>query len=186
MTGLQALWLPVLVAAVLVFFASFVLHMLTGWHKSDYPKLPQEAAVMDALRPFNIPPGDYMMPCPSSPKEMATPEFKAKFEAGPRLMMTVFKPGPHGMGKQLALWFAYLLVIGTFAGYVAGRALPLGASYLDVFRFVGTTAFLGYGAALWQNTIWYQRATLTTVKSTIDSLIYALLTAGAFGWLWPR
>lgn len=186
MTGLHALWLPVVVGAVLVFFASSVLHMLTGWHKSDYPKLPQEDAVMAALRPLDIPAGDYLMPCPSSREEMMTPEFKAKFERGPRLMMTVFEPGPHKMGKQLATWFLYLLVIGLFSGYIAGRALPPGASYLDVFRFVGATAFLGYGAALWQNTIWYQRATLTTVKSSIDSLLYALLTAGAFGWLWPR
>jgi hypothetical protein len=55
-----------------------------------------------------------------------------------------------------------------------------------VFRFAGTTAFIGYSVALWQMSIWYRRAWSTTIKATVDGLIYALLTAGVFGWLWPR
>jgi hypothetical protein len=51
---------------------------------------------------------------------------------------------------------------------------------------VGATAFIGHAAALWQMSIWYHRAWTTTIKSTVDGLIYALLTAGVFGWLWPR
>jgi hypothetical protein len=54
-----------------------------------------------------------------------------------------------------------------------------------VFRFAGATAFVGYGLALWQHSIWYKLAWSTTLKSNVDSLIYALLTGGAFGWLWP-
>ena len=38
MTGLSALWLPILVSAVLVFVASSLIHMASPWHKSDYPK----------------------------------------------------------------------------------------------------------------------------------------------------
>jgi hypothetical protein len=34
--------------------------------------------------------------------------------------------------------------------------------------------------------IWYQRPWVVTLKSTIDGLLFACLTAGAFGWLWPR
>jgi hypothetical protein len=34
--------------------------------------------------------------------------------------------------------------------------------------------------------IWYRRAWGVTIKATIDGLIYACLTAVAFGWLWPR
>ncbi len=49
-TGLAALWLPILLSAVIVFVASSVIHMATPWHKSDYPKLPNEDRVMDALR----------------------------------------------------------------------------------------------------------------------------------------
>ena len=40
--------------------------------------------------------------------------------------------------------------------------------------------------ALWQMSIWYRRAWSTTIKAMIDGAIYALLTAGAFAWLWPR
>ena len=69
---------------------------------------------------------------------------------------------------------------------MTGRALPPGSPYLSVFRFAGVTAFLSYAVALWQMSIWYQRSWSTTFKATIDGLIYALLTAGTFGWLWPK
>jgi len=90
------------------------------------------------------------------------------------------------MGAQLTNWLIYLLVVNTFAAYVTGRALPPGADYLHVFRFVGATCFLGFAAALWQLQIWYSRSMSITVKSTIDGLIYALLSAGVFGWRWPH
>ena len=61
-----------------------------------------------------------------------------------------------------------------------------GESYLHVFRFAGVTAFAGYSLGGWQESIWYQRKLSTTIKNTIDGLIYALFTAGVFGWLWPR
>jgi hypothetical protein len=89
------------------------------------------------------------------------------------------------MGKSLAQWFVYCLVIALFAGYVASRTLGPGASYLSVFRVVGTVAFIGFAGGLWQDSIWWNRKLSTTVKSTIDGLIYGLLTAGTFGWLWP-
>jgi hypothetical protein len=184
-TSLTALWLPILLSAVLVFVVSSLIHMMTPWHKSDYPTLANEDRVMDALRPFAIPPGDYMAPRPSSPEEMRSPAFAEKIKKGPVFMMTVM-PGSMAMGKQLTGWFVYAVVVGLFAAYVAGRALPPGAAYLQVFRFVGVTAFIGYAVALWQMSIWYRRAWLTTIKATVDGLIYALLTAGTFGWLWPR
>ena len=186
MTGLSSLWLPILLSAVIVFLASSVIHMMLPWHKSDYPKMPNEDKVMDALRPLAIPPGDYMIPRPSSTQEMRTPEFLEKMKKGPVVVMTVLPNGPMGMGKNLTQWFLYSVVVGVFGAYVAGRALPPGAAYLSVFRFVGVTAFLAYAAALWQMSIWYRRAWITTIKATVDGLIYGLLTAGTFGWLWPH
>lgn len=185
MTALSALWLPILLSAVVVFVASSVIHMASPWHKSDYPKMPNEQQVMDALRPLAIPPGDYFFPRPASRDDMRSPAFAEKVNNGPVAVMTVM-PGGMSMGRNLGLWFVYLAVISSFAAYVAGRALPAGAVYLQVFRFVGATAFIGYSAALWQMSIWYRRAWSTTIKATIDGLIYACLTAGAFGWLWPR
>jgi hypothetical protein len=186
MTGLHLLWLPILLSAALVFVASSLIHMASPWHKGDYPPVPDQDRVMDALRPFGIPPGDYMMPRPSSRQEMSTPEFAEKMKKGPVMMLTVMANGPVAMGTTFLLWFLYTAGVGVFAAYVAGRALPVGAPYLHVFRFAGVTAFVGYSVALWQMSIWYRRAWSTTVKATVDGLIYALLTAGVFGWLWPR
>jgi hypothetical protein len=185
MVPLTSLWLPVLVAAVVVFVASSVMHMALTYHRTDYARLPSEDQVMAALRSFNIPPGDYFVPFCESSKEMSQPQFIEKMTKGPVAVMTVMPSGKPSMGPQLVMWFVYTIVVGVFAAYVAGRALPAGADYLAVFRFAGTTAFVGYSLALWQFSIWYKRRWLTTVKSTIDGLVYALLTAGVFGWLWP-
>ena len=141
---------------------------------------------MDALRPLAIPPGDYMVPRPSSREDMRSPEFAEKIRKGPVMILTVVPSGPMSMGRNLVLWFLYCVVVGLLAAYVAGRALPVGAAYLRVFQFVGVTAFVGYSVALWQMSIWYRRAWSATIKATVDGLIYALLTAGTFGWLWPR
>jgi hypothetical protein len=186
MTALHLLWLPMLLSAVIVFVASSIIHMLLPWHKGDYRRMPNEEAAREALRALALPPGDYMTPCPSSPKDMGSPEFLEKMTRGPVMILTVRPNGPMSMGRPLALWFLYSLVVSLFAAYVAGRALPVGAPYLQAFRFVGTAAFLSYSVALWQVSIWYDRSWSTTIKSTIDGLVYALLTAGAFGWLWPR
>ena len=186
MTGLSALWLPILLSSVIVFVASSIIHMVLPWHKTDYPKVPDEDRVRDALRPFAIPPGDYMVPRCDDTKELRTPEFAEKLNQGPVIVMTVLPNGQWSMGRNLGLWFLYCAVVGVFAAYVAGRALPAGASYAHVFQFVGATAFIGYALALWQMSIWYRRAWSTTIKATIDGLIYALLTAGTFGWLCPH
>ena len=185
MVPLASLWLPILVAAILVFVVSSIIHMVLPYHRSDYGMVPREDDVMESLRRFDIPPGDYVVPCPGTPANMRSPEYVSKRAKGPVMMMTVWPAGPPTMGMQLALWFAYSLLIGLFAGYVAAIVLGPGAPYLTVFRITGTVAFAGYALALWQNSIWFNRAWSITLKSTFDGLVYALVTAGAFGWLWP-
>jgi hypothetical protein len=186
MVGLAALWMPIVVSAVFVFLLSFVLHMILPLHKGDMKKLPAEDAVMDALRPFNIPPGDYMMPLPGSAKDMSSPEHKAKLARGPVAMFTVYSQAQLNMGTSLMQWFAYSLLVGVCAAYVASRACAPGSPYLSVFRFAGVTTFLAYSGALLQNSIWYKRNWGATWRSVFDGLLYALVTAGTFGWLWPR
>lgn len=185
MTGLIALWLPILLSAVLVFVASSVIHMLSPWHKNDYPRLPQEDQFRASVGPLDLAPGDYMIPRAYSREEMQSPEFNRKLEEGPNVVMTVRPRGVPSMASSLAGWFVYSLVISIFAAYITGRALGPDAEYLDVFRFAGTTAFMGYSLALLQMSIWYGRAWNITIRSMVDGLIYALLTAGIFGWLWP-
>jgi len=142
-----------------------------------------EEPVRAALR--NVPPGDYVIPHAGSMAGMKSPEFIEKMTKGPVVIMTVRPSGPPTMGKSLVQWFLYGVLVSVFAGYVAGRALGPGAAYLDVFRFAGTTAFAGYGLAQLQGSIWWGRKWSATLKGVFDALVYALLTAGVFGWRWP-
>ncbi len=186
MTPLHSLWLPILLSSVVVFLVSAAVHMLTPWHKDDYRQLPDQDRTMDALRGLAIPPGDYMVPRPSSRQELRNGEFAERMKKGPVMVLTVIPSGPPAMGSNLVFWFLYSAVIGVFGAYVSGRVLPPGAHYLAVFRMIATIAWLGYSAALWQMSIWYRRNWGTTLKATVDGLVYALLTGGIFGWLWPR
>ena len=185
MVTVLSLWLPILVASVLVFVASSVIHMFLGYHANDYAPLPGEEAVGAALRNASVPPGDYTMPYAGSMKAMSSPEFMEKMNRGPVATLTVRPAGPVGMGKQLAAWFVFILVVTIFCAYVTSRAVDLGADYLDVFRFAATTAVMAYAVGTWSESIWYGRKWSTTLKNTLDGLIYAALTGGVFGWMWP-
>jgi hypothetical protein len=186
MTALADLWLPLLLAAVFIFIASSIIHMTPLWHKNDFPPLPNEEAARAAIGPLNVPPGDYMLPRCKSMKEYGTPEFQAKVKQGPNWIITAMPLGGAGMGKSLVLWFVHIAVVLVFAAYVSSHALPAGAHYLDVFRFIGTTAFMGFALGSVPQSIWYQRRWSLTIKHVFDSLIYACVAAGTFGWLWPK
>ena len=61
-----------------------------------------------------------------------------------------------------------------------------GTNYLLVFRMVGATAFMAYGVGQIVNSVWKGQPWSMTIKDLFDGLIYSLLTAGTFGWLWPH
>ena len=140
----------------------------------------------EALRPLAIPPGDYMVPRPSTREDMRSPEFLDKLNKGPVMMVTVMPNGMMSMGRNFVLWFLFSLVVSAFAACVAASALSPGAPFRGAFHFTAITAFLGYAVALWPMSIWYRRAWSLTLKATVDGLIYAVLTGFVFGWLWPR
>jgi len=180
---LSALWLPVLVSAVLVFIASSIIHMVMPWHKNDYRTVPNQDAAMDAIRPLAIPPGDYMIPRPTTRDGMKSPEFAEKLKKGPVLMLTVMPNGPWTMGSTFVYWFLYLVLVAALAGHVAWGAHIHGDHKAALFHTVALTAFGGYSLGLWQLSIWYRRAWSTTLKSTFDGVIYALITGATFVWL---
>ena len=186
MVEIIALWAPILIAAIVVFVVSSIIHMGPFWHRSDFPKLANEAQFMQVVRPLALTPGDYMVPKPDSMADMKTPEFAAKRNQGPVVLMTVMRNGPMTMGPLLAQWFIYLLVVSLLTGYITGHALERGAPYLRVFQVAGAAAFVAYAAALWPLSIWFRRGWSLTFKGTLDGLIYGLFTAGTFGWLWPH
>jgi hypothetical protein len=185
MVALTALWLPILLAAIIVFVASAIMHTVLPYHQSDCKPLPDEGKVLGALRAAGLKPGYYHFPF-CLPKEMKSPAMMEKYKQGPVGVMTVLPSGPPAMPKLLAMWFVYCLIIGFFVAYLTGRTVAPGANYLAVFRVAGTVAFLAYGLGQLSNGIWKGQPWGMTIKEVIDGLVYGLLTAGTFGWLWPR
>lgn len=186
MIPVLSLAIPILVSAVLVFLVSSVIHMVLPIHRGDMKKVAREDELMDAMRRLEVAPGDYCLPYVGSPENMKKPEFLEKMKKGPVVIMTVSPGGPPAMGASLLQWFLYTILVGVFSAYLTGRALPAGSSYLEVFRFAGCVAFMGYSLAVMQSSIWYRRSWTTTIKVMFDGLVYGLVTGGTFGWLWPR
>jgi hypothetical protein len=177
MQFLAALWLPILLSAIM--------HMVLPYHKSDYRQLPDEDKILAALRPANLQKGLYVFPY-CTHQNMKSPEIQEKYKQGPVGFLTVFPSGPPEMPKFLGLWFAYCLIIGLFVANLTAFTVGPGASYRHVFRVAGTAAFLAYGLGNLSNGIWKGQPWSNVIKEAVDGLIYALLTAGTFGWLWPH
>ena len=185
MVALSALWLPIVLSAVVVFIASSIFHTVLPYHRSDYSPLPDEDKVLPVLRAANLRRGLYVFPF-CTHKEMKTPAAIEKYNQGPVGMMTVFPSGPPFLPRFLGLWFGYCLVISFFVAYLSAHTIAPGTYYLAVFRVVGTAAFLAYGLGPLANVVWKGYPWSFVLKEVIDGLIYGLLTAGTFGWLWPR
>jgi hypothetical protein len=186
MVSLTTLWLPILLSAVAVFVASSVIHMVIRWHNHDYSKLPDEDSIVNAIRSSGAGAGEYVFPSADDPADnMKLPEIREKWERGPAGMIRVFPPGQFNMGKNLVHWFVYCVVVSLLAGYVGGVTLGPGAEYMRVFQVVSTAAFLAYAGAVWQDVIWFAASPANAFRAIVDGLIYGLVTAGVFGWLWP-
>lgn len=187
MVSLMSLWLPIVLSAVAVFLVSFVAHMVLKYHNSDFRQLPNEDAILAALRQHNVPVGEYMFPHMGAAQgnPMKDPAFIEKRTLGPAGILTVMPSGMPKLSGHLAQWFVYSLLVSLFAGYLASRALPMGAAGSEVFRFTATVAFAGYGLALIHDSIWFGRPWGTTIKNLIDALLYGAATAAVFVWMWP-
>lgn len=185
MVTLMALWLPIVLSAAIVFVASSIIHMALKYHQSEYRQLPDEDKILAAIRPYGLKPGLYHFPhCDH--KNMKTPEIQEKFKQGPVGFLTLIPSGPVNMGKFLGLWFGFCLVVSIFTAFLTGRTLVAGAPFWEVFCDAGTSAFMAYGVGLLSNGIWKGQPWSMVFKEFFDGIIYALLTAGMFGWLWPH
>lgn len=185
MVSLTALWLPIVLSAVVVFVASSIIHMVFKYHNSEYRQLPDEAGVLEAMRKGKIGPGFYAFPYCGNMKDMGSPEMIEKYERGPVGTAHISPSGPPAMGKHLAQWFFFCAAVGVFAGYLASRTLPPGSHYLQVFRVVGCSSFMAYSFAYLSDGVWRMKPWSMVLKHVLDGLVYGLLTAGVFGWLWP-
>ncbi len=183
--SLFSLWLPILLGTVLAWVASALIHMLLKYHNSDYQKLSNEDAVMDAVRAGNPGLGVHSMPHCVDFKEMNEESTQTKFANGPVGFVILLPNGMPPMGKLMVQQILHFL-IGTFlVAYVASLALMPGAGYYEVFRFVMTAAFLTFGWASIPYSIWYGIQWSVTGKYLLDALIYSAVIAGAFAGFWP-
>ena len=166
-------------SAAFVWVVSAVMHMVMPHHKSEFAGLPDEESVMGALQ--GATPGQYAFPF-STMAEMNSPEHKAKMEKGPNGVVTIWPSAPN-MGRNLGLMLVFYLVVAVFVAYVGSHSSLDGEPYLTAFRITGTVAFVAHGLGWIPQMIWF--GTKGFWAYTFDSVVYALVTAGVFGWLWP-
>jgi len=183
--AITQLWMPILLGGFLAWMASAVIHMLFKYHDKDYKELANEDEVSDALRNGSPAPGLYTMPYCIDMKKMAEESMVSKFNRGPVAMISVFNNGMPPMGKHMLQQISYFVIGGLFIAYLACLAIPAGADYMQVFRFVAATGFVTYGWAVIPFSIWYGHPWANTARFLLDALFYGLITAGCFAWLWP-
>lgn len=186
MVSLTSLWLPILLSAVLVWIASAVVWMFLPHRKKEYAKLPDEDQVMQALRAQSVAPGQYAFPHSDGGARLKDADYQQKLAQGPSGLITVAPPGwGTSMTGAMVLSFLYYIAVGFVVAYLASRTLERGDAYLEVFRVVGTAAWLGYGFGGVSESIWFARPWSSTLKTLIEALAYGALTAGVFAWRWP-
>jgi len=186
LTSPWALWAPILVSAVLVFIASSISQAVLPFHRTDFRKVPGEPEVMETLNRLGVARGDYLFPRPANRKELASPAFREKYQKGPIGILTVFPKGGNPTARTLLLWFLYCLAVGAFVAFLASLSLSPGADRRTIFILIGLAALGGHVLALWPASIWYGKAWSTTIKSSLDGLVYGILTGGTFAWMWPK
>ena len=174
-------WLPILVSAMVVFVASAAVWMALKWHNSDYRKSDNEEAIRSALSGSK--PGVLMVPFCTNPAELKNAEMQKKYVDGPHAFITVVPNGMPAMGGKLLASFVFYILVGALCAYFLVMTGRNDAEYLEVFRITCTVAWIAYGIAYIQESIWFGRPWSNTVKSLLDALIYGLLTGGVFGWL---
>ncbi len=184
---LADLWLPIVLSSVFVFIASAVAWMVSPHHKQDWKAIPNESGFLEALRANNTPPGQYMFPFCGNPKELKDPEKKKRYEAGPHGAIFMWSGAPN-MGMNLATIFVFYLVVGVFVAYMGHLAVGNNPDpqYLKVFQVTGCAAVMAYCFGMIPGAIWYGKTARSTAMDILDGVVYGLLTAGTFGWLWPQ
>lgn len=185
MTDLVSLWLPIVASAVACFFASFVLWAASPWHKPDIKPVPDMDAADRALASLNLAPGFYYLPSTHDCKEMKSEAFQERYKRGPWASINVIPKQPN-MGKNMGLTFTLFLVVSFLIAYLCANVLAPGTEYLRVFQIAGTAGILAYTFGGMPNAIWFGKPRGWILRDVVDSVIYGLITAGMFGWLWPH
>jgi len=179
------LWKPILFSGIAVFILSAMVWTVLPHHKKEWAKVPNEGDVLDTLRAGGVTPGLYSFPYASDMKEMGSPEMMARMQTGPVGYLTVASSGAPAMGPMMAKSAIYNVVVALFVGYVAYHTLAPGAEYLEVFRVTGTVTFMACALGAVPDSIWFGKPWKSYFLHAFDGFMYAVVTAGIFGWLWP-
>lgn len=187
MQFLADLWLPILLAAVIVFFASSILHMVLPFHKKDVKRLSNQDDVLATMRADMPARGTYIFPCPEDMKSYNTPELIESWKQGPVGFLTILPPGPPAMHKALGIWFALALGVSMFIAYITWHAFTTAPdpAFFEIFRIAAATGFLAFATGPIAESTWKGQPWSTTVKFLIDALIYGCIIGAVFAWLWP-
>jgi hypothetical protein len=186
MTPFMSLLLPIAVSTVAVFILSMIIHLAMPWHKSDYANVPDHDAAIATIRSLNLAPDDYAVPNPRLPGGAKNPNFIAEFERGPTFHMTMLPAGGMHMGKYLASWFGFMLLISAIAGWVTGSIVPPGADAHAAFHYSAIVTACSYGFGGWTLAIWYHRRWSTAFKGTFDAILYGMASGAVFMLMWPK
>lgn len=183
MQFLLDMWLPILVSGVLVWIAGFLMWMLLGLHKNEWLELPDERGFMGAMLEMGVKPGQYAFPFSDNGKRMKDPEFQERMNRGPLGYARIW-PGPPNMGLFMAGTLAVNWVIAVFVAYIGSLAAFPESPYLAKFRVIGATAVAIYTLGRLPNDIWFRTPPASVGRNLFEGVVYGLLTAGTFAWLW--
>jgi len=183
--SVSELWLAILLAGFLCWIASAMIHMLIKYHNADYKALSNEAEVSAALRAQSPPPALYTVPYCSDMKAMGEEAMQKKFNDGPVAMISIMPNGMPRMGKLLSQQILFFIFGSFLIGYLMTICIVGSTDCMMVFRQVFIASFLTYGWAQIPYSIWMGQPWSNCVRYLIDALIYAVVTAGVFAWLWP-
>lgn len=186
MNAVLALWLPILLSAVVVFVLSSLVHMVIKWHASEYRGFSNEDSLRDAIRAGKAAPGQYVLPYCSDMKEMGSETMMSKYKEGPVAKVMVAPNGVPNMGKMLGQWFLLNLLVSAVAAYFAVRLGGVGEIHaVRVAKIVFAVSFIAYGFGSITESIWGMRPWSYSTRYLLDAALYSIGSAAVFYWLWP-
>jgi hypothetical protein len=180
------LWLAILLAGLLCWVASALIHMLFKYHNADYKALSNEGTVSAALAHKSHVPALYTLPYCSDMKAMGEEPMQKKFKNGPVAMITIMPKGMPPMGKLLTQQIFFFIFGSFLIGYLASISIAVNTDFMVVFRQVFIASFLTYGWAQIPCSIWMGQPWSNCVRYLLDALIYAVVTATTLAFLWPN
>lgn len=176
---------------IVLFLWGFVSHVLLPLGEVGLKSIPNEDAVLGALRDNIKEPGFYFFPwmeeSPGQTKEQqqaAMKQWEEKYKAGPAGILIYKVQGeqpksPRQLLTQLGADIAVMLV----AAFLLALAAVGGATFLTRVLFVGALSLVGWldiHISYWN---WYGFPTDYTLAALVDAVIGYLLAGVVLAWL---